>query len=104
MYYFYSLFSYFLCLLYQHFLFAAMVLTGVHEQEGQVSKWRIENSWGKDSGHDGFITMTTEWFKEWVFEIVVDKSHCPKEVLDAFQTTPTVLPAWDPMGSLALSE
>jgi len=82
----------------------AMVLTGVHEQEGQVSKWRIENSWGKDSGHDGYITMTTEWFKEWVFEIVVDKSHCPKEVLDAFQTTPTVLPAWDPMGSLALSE
>jgi len=82
----------------------AMVLTGVHEQEGQVSKWRIENSWGKDSGHDGYITMTSDWFKEWVFEIVVDKSHCPKEVLDAFQTTPIVLPAWDPMGSLALSE
>lgn len=81
----------------------AMVLTAVHEQEGQVTKWRIENSWGKDSGHDGYITMTSDWFKEWVFEIVVDKSHCPKEVLDAFQTTPIVLPAWDPMGSLALS-
>ena len=45
--------------------------------------------------------MSNEWFGEFVFEIVVDKSHCPQEVLDAFKTTPIVLPAWDPMGSLA---
>jgi len=79
----------------------AMVLTGVHDDDGKPTKWRIENSWGEDSGHKGYITMSNEWFGEFVFEIVVDKSHCPQEVLDAFKTTPIVLPAWDPMGSLA---
>lgn len=45
--------------------------------------------------------MTSEWFNEYVFEIVVDKSIVPKEVLDVFQQDPIVLPAWDPMGTLA---
>lgn len=45
--------------------------------------------------------MTSEWFNEYVFEIVVDKSIVPKEVLDVFQQDPIVLPAWDPMGNLA---
>jgi len=80
----------------------AMVLTGVHmEDDGTPSKWRVENSWGEDSGHKGYITMSSAWFQEFVFEIVVDKSHCPAHVLEAVQTTPKVLPAWDPMGSLA---
>jgi bleomycin hydrolase len=32
---------------------------------------------------------------------VVDKSHVPQEVLDVFNQEPIVLPAWDPMGTLA---
>ena len=45
--------------------------------------------------------MTNEWFDEYVFEIVVDKGIVPKEVLDVFSQDPIVLPAWDPMGTLA---
>lgn len=45
--------------------------------------------------------MSAEWFKEFVFEIVVDKSIVPEKILDVFNLTPTVLPAWDPMGNLA---
>lgn len=45
--------------------------------------------------------MSADWFKEFVFEIVVDKSIVSKEVLDVFNQTPIVLPAWDPMGTLA---
>ena len=71
-------------------------------QEGAApTKWRIENSWGEDSGHKGYVTMSNDWFEEFVFEVVVDKSFCPPEVLAAFKTSPVVLPAWDPMGSLA---
>lgn len=79
----------------------AMLLTGVHVEDGNPTKWRIENSWGDACGEKGYICMTSEWFKEFVFEIVVDKSYCSQEVLDVFKLDPIVLPAWDPMGSLA---
>ena len=45
--------------------------------------------------------MSNDWFREFVFEIVVDKSFCTQDVLDVFKLEPTVLPAWDPLGSLA---
>lgn len=47
--------------------------------------------------------MTAEWFKEFVFEVVVDRSFLSPAILDVFNETPTVLPAWDPMGTLAKS-
>ena len=62
-------------------LFHLQVLTGCHvEEEGGVSRWRVENSWGEDRGEKGYILMTTDWFKEFVFEIVVDRKHVPQEV------------------------
>lgn len=45
--------------------------------------------------------MSSDWFKEFLFEIVVDKTFVPQDVLDVFKMEPTVLPAWDPMGTLA---
>lgn len=45
--------------------------------------------------------MTSEWFKEFVFEVVVDKSLVPDDVMKVFSMSPVVLPAWDPMGNLA---
>lgn len=49
--------------------------------------------------------MTNDWFREFVFEAVVDKSVVSEEILKAYegQEEPTVLPAWDPMGALARS-
>lgn len=61
----------------------------------------MENSWGEDRGEKGYLVMTADWFKEFVFEVVVDKSIVPQEVLEVFQQNPVVLPAWDPMGTLA---
>lgn len=72
------------------------------QAEGNPSKFRVENSWGEDRGQKGFLLMTAEWFKEFVFEVVVDKKYVSEEVLSVFQQDPKVLPAWDPMGTLAL--
>lgn len=74
-------------------------------QESQTAeKWRVENSWGEDRGEKGYLIMTSEWFREFVFEIVVDKKFVPEEVLSVFSQEPIVLPAWDPMGALARKE
>ncbi|DAC51465.1 MAG TPA: hypothetical protein HA340_01720, partial [Candidatus Thalassarchaeaceae archaeon] len=66
-------------------------------------RWRVENSWGKSGGIDGYYTMNDSWFDEYMFEIAAPKSSLSKEMLAALETTPIVLPAWDPMGSLACS-
>lgn len=80
----------------------AMVFTAVNiDDNGKVTKLRVENSWGEDRGEKGYLIMTDEWFKEYTFEIVVDKKFVPKEVLDVFNQEPIILPAWDPMGTLA---
>ncbi|XP_072381809.1 bleomycin hydrolase [Diabrotica undecimpunctata] len=80
----------------------AMVFTAVNTNEaGEVTKLRVENSWGEDRGEKGYLIMTSDWFKEFTFEVVVDKKFVPEQVLDVFKQEPIVLPAWDPMGTLA---
>ncbi|KAJ1668699.1 bleomycin hydrolase [Coemansia sp. RSA 1813] len=79
----------------------AMVLTGVHIEDDKTVRWRIENSWGDSYGNKGYLTMTDKWFDEFVYQIVLEKSDLPKEVLDVLDQEAVVLPPWDPMGALA---
>ncbi|KAJ6443910.1 bleomycin hydrolase [Purpureocillium lavendulum] len=81
----------------------AMVLTAVHldEQTGKPVRWRVQNSWGADAGDKGWFVMTDAWMDEFVYQAVVDPRFCSKEVRDVLKKEPTVLPLWDPMGSLA---
>ena len=40
----------------------AMVLTAVHlDDNGKPVRWRVENSWSKESCHEGYFTMTDDW-------------------------------------------
>ena len=80
----------------------AMLFTGVDVVDGAPRRWRVENSWGADkSGRDGYYTMNDSWFDEYMFEIAARKSALPEALQGAFEQDPIVLPAWDPMGSLA---
>ncbi|KPL08133.1 aminopeptidase [candidate division BRC1 bacterium SM23_51] len=80
----------------------AMLFTGVDVVDNQPRRWRVENSWGKDAGKDGFFIMNDSWFDEYVFEVAVKKSELPEELQKALERKPIVLPPWDPMGSLAM--
>ncbi len=80
----------------------AMLLTGVDlDADGAPRRWRVENSWGDEKADKGFYTMNDNWFGEYVFEIAARKDRLPADLLAALDTEPIVLPAWDPMGSLA---
>jgi bleomycin hydrolase len=79
----------------------AMLFTGVDVVDGMPRRWRVENSWGEDNGQKGFYLMNDSWFDEYLFEIAARRSVLPPALLAALDEAPIVLPAWDPMGSLA---
>lgn len=79
----------------------AMLFTGVDVLHGRPRRWRVENSWGDKVGQQGFFLMNDSWFDEHLFEIAARKDYLPRALRDALKRKPIVLPAWDPMGSLA---
>lgn len=80
----------------------AMTFTGVNiADDGKPNRWRVENSWGKDVGKEGFWVMSDEWFSEFTYQVVINKNYLSKKQRDMLEQKPIELAPWDPMGSLA---
>lgn len=80
----------------------AMTFQGVNLNEnGNPDRWRVENSWGKEAGKDGYYVLSDSWFNEFVYQVVVHKKFLTEEQLRVLSETPIALEPWDPMGSLA---
>ncbi|MBW0521761.1 hypothetical protein O181_061476 [Austropuccinia psidii MF-1] len=80
----------------------AMVITAVHlDSNGHPVRYKVENSWSDTAGEHGYFMMTDRWFDEYVYQIVVPKGVVPAHLKNAYEKEPTVLPPWDPMGTLA---
>ena len=79
----------------------AMVITGVHIDNGEALRFKIENSWGDTTGNKGYYLASKEWFDQFVYQAVIHKKYLSKEQLAAFEGEPNVLKPWDPMGALA---
>ena len=80
----------------------AMVFTGVNlDDQDQAERWKVQNSWGKKVGEDGFFIMSNDWFKEFNYEVVINKKYLSESDLESYQKEAVVLKPWDPMGSLA---
>ncbi len=83
----------------------AMVFLGVNlDEQGRPNRWRVENSWGKEPGKDGYYVMSDDWFTEYTYQVVVHKKYLSQEALEQLKAEPILLEPWDPMGSLAKSK
>ncbi len=75
-----------------------MSLVGFNKlKDGTIDKWLLENSWGPSRGNKGFLTMTDEWFSEYMFRLVVNKKYIDPKTLKILEQKATLLPPWDPM-------
>ena len=75
-----------------------MALVGVDVDENDnITKWLIENSWGAKAAYNGYLTATDKWFDEYMFRVVVDKRFVDAKTLKILKQKPTLLPPWDPM-------
>jgi bleomycin hydrolase len=66
------------------------------DKNGMINKWLLENSWG-NTGFNGHLILTDEWFTEYMFRLVINKRYISPEVLKILDEKPTMLPPWDPM-------
>ena len=73
----------------------AMTLVGVDEDNGDIRQWKVENSWGDKSGEKGCFVMSPNWFKEYVYEVVVHKKYLTKDQQELLSSTPVELAPWD---------
>ncbi|MBO4800857.1 MAG: HDIG domain-containing protein [Bacteroidaceae bacterium] len=76
----------------------AMTLTAVDlDADGKPLKWKVENSWGTDSGQKGYIIMTSQWFREYMFRLVVDKKYVSEQLLREAAQKPVLVMPEDPL-------
>jgi bleomycin hydrolase len=49
-------------------------------------RYKVENSWGKENGADGFFVMSDAWFSDYVYQILVNKKFVSPELWKAFKS------------------
>ncbi len=77
----------------------AMTFTGVNlTEENRPNRWKVENSWGKDNGKDGYYVMSDKWFDEYVYQVFVKKEFVNPEIVKAYENS--ALEMVDPFDTL----
>ncbi len=71
-----------------------------------ITRWEVENSWGKKECEDGYYTLSNDWFNEYVFEVIINKKYATNKMLKSYKDDGNIitLPIWDPFGSLAIRD
>ncbi|WEV42785.1 C1 family peptidase [Bifidobacterium sp. ESL0682] len=78
----------------------AMTITGVNlDENGKPNRWKIENSWGKSTGTDGYYVADGEWFDQFVTEVIIRKEFLDAKTLKATQAEPVKLDPWQTLSA-----
>ncbi|MBU4692271.1 C1 family peptidase [Mycoplasma zalophi] len=78
-----------------------MNIVGVDiDENGEVIKWKVENSWGEDIAFKGIFSMSNEWFKEYNYQCVVDKKYVDEKYLKGLDEEYITLDYTDPLAYL----
>ena len=56
--------------------------------DGRPVAWRIENSWGKDAGKDGYLIMSADWFRTFGGNVTVRREFVDEAMLKLWDTAP----------------
>jgi len=76
----------------------AMTLTAVDlDSEGKPLKWKVENSWGSEGPFEGCLVMTSRWFREYMFRLVVDKKYASAQLLHEYEQKAELVMPEDPL-------
>ena len=79
----------------------AMTLSAVDlDKNGNPIKWKVENSWGPNTGVQGCLVMSNRWFNEYMFRLVVDKKYVPENLQKEFDQKPVMVMPEDPLFGL----
>ncbi|HBM69976.1 MAG TPA: hypothetical protein DD377_00975 [Firmicutes bacterium] len=70
----------------------AMLFVGYGtDEKGQIDKFKVENSWGKDVGNSGYFVADRGWFDSYVYQVVVKQKYLKEDLLEKYKKAATKL-------------
>ena len=76
----------------------AMAMAGIClDSMGHPVKWIAENSFGTERGTNGYVSLTNDWFRRYLFRVVVERQFFPDSLQACLIRKPVRLPTWNPI-------